>query len=134
VDQRFDLVDLPGYGYARVSKQQRARWWEQFRQFLAAAEGPAGVLHLVDARHAPSEQDREVSRWILGSGRPFAVVVTKVDKVGSPRRLARYREIIAALELPLQTPFLPTSAREGQGREEVLGWIDAVLSPPVAGV
>ncbi len=134
VDQRFDLVDLPGYGYARVSKQQRARWWEQFRQFLTAAAGPAGVLHLVDARHAPSEQDREVSRWILGSGRPFAVVVTKVDKVGSPRRLARYREIIAALELPLQTPFLPTSAREGLGREEVLGWIDAVLTPPVAGV
>ncbi len=134
VDARFDLVDLPGYGYAKVSKQQRERWWDQFRAFLAAPEGPAAVLHLLDARRVPSEQDRQISHWLLQSGLPFALVVTKVDKVGSTRRLAQYRQIIGALDVPADTAFLPTSAATRLGRAEVLGWIDAVLTASDHGV
>jgi len=134
IDDRFDLVDLPGYGYAKVSKQQREQWWRQFRAFLTGPDGPVGALHLVDARRAPSEQDREVSRWLVESGRPFAVVVTKTDKVGSTRLPAHYRQIISGLELGPTTPFLPTSAQTGRGRAEVLGWIETVLTTDDHGV
>ena len=134
VDGRFDLVDLPGYGYAKVSKQQRETWWRQFRQLLTGGTDLLAVLHLVDARHRPSEQDREVASLLMQSGRPFAVVVTKIDKVGSTRRLAHYRQIIADLAVPASTPFVPTSAHARTGRGEVLGWIDAVLTAADHGV
>jgi GTP-binding protein len=134
VDERYDLVDLPGYGYARVSKEQRQRWWRQFQEFLDAEDGNLGVLHLLDVRNPPTEQDREVSSWLRDRDLPFAVVLTKIDKVGAPQRTARYRRIIGDLALPPTTPLVPTSARERTGRGEVLGWIDAVLTAADHGV
>lgn len=128
VDGRFYLVDLPGYGYAKVSKDQRARWRQLFQGFLACQDRPLAVLHLLDARHTPSPEDREVSGWVVAAGHPFALAVTKVDKVGTNRRPERYRDIIAALGVAPDTPFIPTSASQGLGRQEILGWVDALLA------
>ncbi len=130
----FYLVDLPGYGYAKVSKEERQRWWRLFEHYLTAVDRPLAVLHLVDSRHEPTEQDREVSRWLVDSGRPFAVVATKIDKVGSTRRLAHYRQIIAGLELAGDVPFLPTSSHGRSGRAELLAWVQATLGDPSDGV
>ncbi len=127
VDDRYYVVDLPGYGYARVSRRQRERWQRLLRLYLAANDRPVALLHLLDVRHAPSPDDVEVAGWILDSGHPFAVVPTKIDKVGRPRRLGRYRELIAGLALPPETPFLPTSAVTGEGIREVRAWIAALL-------
>jgi GTP-binding protein len=128
IDETYYLVDLPGYGYAKVSKQQRQQWWNLFTRYIRTTDRPLAVLHLLDSRHAPSEQDREVSGIIEHSGRPFALVATKIDKVRQSSRLEHYRAIIDGLSLKPETPFLPTSANEQRGRDEVLGWIDHVLS------
>jgi GTP-binding protein len=128
VDDRYYLVDLPGYGFAKVSKEQRERWWGLFRRLLAERVRPLAVVHLMDVRHRPTEQDREVAGWIRDSGHPYAVAVTKTDKVGSPTLVARFGRIIADLELPADTPFVPTSAVKGIGRNELIGWMNATLA------
>ncbi len=132
VDDAFYLVDLPGYGYAKVSKQQREGWRKLFKQFLACQERPLAVMHLMDARHDPSTLDCEVSGWVQESGHPFAIAVTKIDKVGAPRRPRSYRSIIETLGVAPETPFFPTSSVQGQGRDEILGWIRAMLEANVS--
>ncbi|MDY0110212.1 MAG: ribosome biogenesis GTP-binding protein YihA/YsxC [Candidatus Krumholzibacteria bacterium] len=123
----YYLVDLPGYGYAKVSRLQRQRWWQLFSEYVADPQRNMAVLHLLDSRHAPSEHDREVSNWLVESGRPFAVVATKIDKVGAPQRLAHYRRIIADLGLAADVPFLPTSSAMKIGRQEVMSWVRETL-------
>jgi len=128
VEGRYYLVDMPGYGFARVSKERRAAWWTLFRELLAGEDRPLAVFQLLDARHAPSTEDREVAAWIRNSGHPFAVAVTKIDKVPAGERHAGYRRIIADLDLPPATPFIPTSAHKRLGRNEMLGWMEDLLA------
>lgn len=128
VDERFYLVDLPGYGYAKVSKVQRAAWRGLFQAFLADQERPLAVVQLLDARHEPSELDREVCGWIREAGHPQALAATKIDKVGATRRTANYRSIVEALGVAPETPFFPTSAVRGVGRTEILAWVDALIA------
>ena len=134
VDDRFYLVDLPGYGFAKVSKKHRAVWWEVFQRFLACQDRPLALFHLLDARRDPSAEDLEVSSWMANSGHPFAVAATKIDKVGTNARAGRYDEIIQALGVSAGTPFFPTSSRERKGRDEMLAWVEALLeaNPPEA--
>lgn len=134
VDGRYHLVDLPGYGYAKVSKVQRAAWIRLFRAYLADHDRSKAIFHLLDARRLPSPEDAEVAGWIRDSGHPFGVAVTKIDKVGGSRRAARYRELIAALHLPPDLPFFPTSAMAKIGRSEMLGWMESRLAEPANGM
>jgi GTP-binding protein len=127
VEGRYYLVDLPGYGYARVSKRQRASWLQVFRAYLAVQDRPLAVFHLLDIRHEPTAADRQVSDWIVASGHPHGAVATKIDKVGTSSRLRHYQQIIGALDLPSSTPFFPTSAIKAKGRKEIQAWIDALL-------
>ncbi len=127
VNDEFYLVDLPGYGYAKVSKRQREAWLTLFRSFLACQDRPLAVLQLLDGRREPSALDREVTGWVQQSGHPFALAVTKIDKVRSTLRSRSYKDIIGALGVPASTPFFPTSAVQGKGRNEILAWIMAML-------
>ena len=128
VEDRFYIVDLPGYGFAKVSKKHRAIWWGVFQRFLACEDRPLALFHLLDARRAqPSQEDLEVSSWMARSGHPFALAATKIDKVGINSREGRYDEIIQSLDVPAGTPFFPTSSRDRVGREEMLGWVEAIL-------
>jgi GTP-binding protein len=133
VDDRYYLVDLPGYGYARVSKALRAEWRELFRRYIGAQDRPLAVFQLLDVRHRPSAEDREVNGWLAASGHPFGLVATKIDKVGANARAARYEEIIRVLDVPRDTPFFPTSARLGAGREEMAAWVEALLAAAEGG-
>lgn len=128
VDDRFYVVDLPGYGFAKVSKKVRAAWFDLFRRYLTAQDRPLAVFHLLDGRHDPTAEDREVSGWIRESGHPFAVAVTKIDKIGTNARPGRYHEIIRAMDLGAETPFFPTSSVKGTGREDMRAWVDALLT------
>ena len=121
------MVDLPGYGYARVSKAQRARWWDLFQAYLTGQDRPLAVFQLLDVRHDPSREDREVNRWLVTSGHPFALAVTKTDKVGTNSRLPRYQQIIAELGVGADIPFFPTSAKNRIGRIDMLAWVEALL-------
>jgi GTP-binding protein len=127
VEDSYYLVDLPGYGFARVSKKQRARWRELFQRYLQAEDRPLAIFHLLDARHQPTREDLEVAGWIRESGHPYAVALTKIDKVGTNSRRQRFQEIITALEVDPDTPFFPTSSAKGTGRQDMLAWVEALL-------
>ena len=128
VANSYYLVDLPGYGYAKVSKQQRAAWRGLFQAYLRAQDRPQAVFHLLDGRHRPTADDIEIGGWIRDSGHPYAVVVTKIDKVGTNSRTKHYQDIIATLELPTAIPFFPTSAVKSIGRGQLRSWVAAVLA------
>lgn len=128
VEEKFYLVDLPGYGYAKVGKKKRSAWMALFRRYLQSCDRPLALFHLLDVRHQPTKEDLEVSGWVRQSGHPFALAVTKIDKIGTNSRSGRFQEIIQALGVPGDTPFFPTSAVRGTGREEMLGWVEELLA------
>ncbi len=126
VDERYYLVDLPGYGFAKVSKDMRARWKNLFKRFLQEEERPLAIFHLLDSRHKPSKEDVEFSKLLQDSGHPFAIAATKIDKVGTKLRSASYQRIIETLGVSAEIPFFPTTAAKRQGRQEMLSWVDAL--------
>ena len=123
IDGKVYFVDLPGYGYAKVSKQERARWGKLIEQWFADADLlTLGVL-IVDLRHKPTQDDCVMAQWFKNSGKPFVVVANKHDKIKKSEwepNLARIRE---TLELDEQTPVISFSAEKGLGREDLLGVI-----------
>lgn len=80
VDGAWALVDLPGYGFAKIPKKEQERWRKALEEYLSQRENLVGVLQLVDARHGPQKNDIEMNRWLLEHSVPVAVVVTKLDK------------------------------------------------------
>lgn len=128
VDKKFYLVDLPGYGFAKVSKKTRAKWMEIFRKYLLTEDRPMAIFHLMDIRHQPTKEDLEMTAWVQESGHPYAIAVTKSDKVGTNSRNGRFQEIIQALGVPRDTPFFPTSAVKKTGREDMMAWVEALLT------
>lgn len=123
IDGKVYFVDLPGYGYAKVSKQERARWGKLIEQWFADADLlTLGVL-IVDLRHKPTQDDCVMAQWFKNSGKPFVVVANKHDKIKKSEwepNLARIRE---TLELDQQTQVISFSAEKGLGREDLLGVI-----------
>lgn len=132
VEDRYYLVDLPGYGFAKVSKKQRAQWMTLFQKYLRVQDRPLALFHLLDVRHKPTQEDLEVSQWIRESGHPYAVAVTKLDKVGTNSLKDRYIEIITTLDMDPDTPFFPTSSAKSQGREDMVAWVEALLEANTA--
>lgn len=127
VDDRYYLVDLPGYGFAKVDKGTRAGWRTLMQAYLNATDRPKAIFQLVDIRHRPSAEDLEMRRWLDDAGDPWAVVVTKADKVSRTRRPERYQDIVQTLELTADTPFFPTSAADREGVGELHAWVEALL-------
>jgi GTP-binding protein len=127
IDDRLYVVDLPGYGFARVPHEQRLAWSRLVRAYLAAGDRPLAAFHLLDVRHRPTAEDVEMSLWLRQAAVPIGIAVTKIDTESRSRLAGRYREIIEVLDLPPETPFFPTSARLGEGRRQMWGWVDAVL-------
>ena len=117
IDDRFYLVDLPGYGYARVSQGEKERWARLMESYFARPERiTLGVL-VVDARHRPTADDRQMTDWFRGTGRPFVVAANKVDKV-KPSALTENLDLIrSVLEVPELIAF---SAEKGMGRDDLL--------------
>lgn len=129
IDESIYLVDLPGYGYAKVSKAERERWGRLIESYFAAGGLiSAGVL-IVDARHKPTQDDCTMASWFMDTGMPFIVVANKLDKLKKSEigpNLARIRE---TLELPDEVGLVPFSASTGEGRDELNGAILSALSP-----
>ncbi len=127
VDDAFYLVDLPGYGFAKVGRDMREGWGRLMRSYLFAHDRPLAVFLLLDVRRTPSAEDREMAAWLTEAGHPVALAITKIDKVGTTRREARYRDIVTSLALPPETPFFPTSATERTGAAGMREWVAALL-------
>lgn len=123
IDGKIYFTDLPGYGYAKVSKQERDRWGKLMEQWFADPSLLTLGLLLVDIRHKPTADDCNMARWFQESGKPFAVVANKHDKIKKSEwepNVARIRE---TLLLDDDTPVISFSAEKGLGREELLGII-----------
>jgi GTP-binding protein len=128
VNDRFHVVDLPGFGYARVSKAQRARWHKLIGSYLIAREQLKVVFQLIDSRHAPTELDREVILLMAESSAEHVILLTKADKLsGNERAKTVARVTKTLLELGKERPIVLTSAADGRGRDEILEWMDTHL-------
>ena len=125
IDESLYLVDLPGYGYAKVSMAEKQRWAKLMERFFAAERMfQLGIL-VVDARHVPTQNDVTMARYFLDSERPFVVVANKLDKLKKSELEPNLRQIREVLELGEEVPVIPFSAEKGIGREALLG---AILS------
>jgi len=119
IDQKCYFVDLPGYGYAKVSQAEKDRWGKLMENYFAANRIDLGVM-IVDARHAPTNNDITMARWFLDSGCPFVVVANKLDKVKKSQIEGNMEVIRQDLELPESCPVIPFSAEKGNGRDELV--------------
>ena len=119
VDKVCYFVDLPGYGYAKVSQEEKDRWGKLMEDYFASGRIDLGVL-IVDCRHAPTNNDITMARWFLDSGCPFVVVANKLDKVKKSQIEGNLQTIREDLELPEGCPVIPFSAEKGDGKEELL--------------
>ena len=119
VDKQFYLVDLPGYGYARVSKEERDRWGRLMEAYFASGLITWGVM-IVDARHKPTADDQTMAGWFQDSGCPLIVVANKLDKLKKSEIAPSLDLIRATLLLPDAVPVVPFSAEKGTGKETLL--------------
>ena len=118
-----DLVDLPGYGYAKVSKQERDRWGKLIEAWFADAERMALGILVVDARHKPTMDDCTMAQVFLSSGKPFLVAANKLDKLKKSEIAGNAQLIRETLALPDTVSLILFSAEKGNGRDELLGKI-----------
>ena len=128
IDGRVYFVDLPGYGYAKVSQAERDRWGKLMEQFFAA-EGliDLGVM-IVDARHKPTADDVTMAEWFKNSGCRLVVVANKLDKLKKSEIEPNMALIRQTLDLPEEVLLIPFSAEKGQGRDALMAEIMKELS------
>jgi GTP-binding protein len=129
VNNQFVLVDLPGYGYARISKERRAEWKPLIEGYLRSSAELRGIVQLLDVRHEPTADDRQMLDFLASVGVPALFALTKVDKLTTTQRAAR----IAALSDQLQVPadqVIPFSAVTGEGRDELAEAVVALVGQP----
>jgi GTP-binding protein len=126
VNGALHFVDLPGYGYAKVSRSVQESWWALVEEYLTQRRQLRAVIHLVDARHPPATTDQELQAFLASVGRQSVVVLTKADKVGRGERGRVLRDAAAALP-PAGGPPLFVSAETGEGIPELWRWIEGWL-------
>jgi GTP-binding protein len=119
VDSKCYFVDLPGYGYAKVSQAEKDRWGKLMEDYFAANRIDLGVM-IVDCRHAPTYNDITMANWFIQSGCPFVVVANKLDKVKKSELAGNLTTIREDLNLPDETIVIPFSAEKGDGRDALV--------------
>ena len=120
IDNAFYLVDLPGYGYARVSKGERDRWGRLMEGYFADPELMTLGVMIVDARHKPTADDCTMAQWYRGAGCAFLVGDNKLDKLKKSEVEGNLQRIRETLELGEEDMVIPFSAEKGTGRDELL--------------
>ncbi len=121
------LVDLPGYGYAKVSHDEKKRWSDLMESYFSSGRDIRLVIQLIDMRHAPSQQDIDMIEYMTECGIPFAVALTKCDKLNKTERMAQLESICGILTKYGNISVVPFSATKGDGVEELRGIIDRAL-------
>lgn len=121
------LVDLPGYGYAKVSKAERDRWGRLMEAYFASGLIAAGI-QIVDARHKPTADDVTMANWFCETGCPVVVVANKLDKLKKSEIAPNLRLIRETLSLREEDRLIPFSAEKGEGREALMELLDRLVS------
>ena len=122
IDKRMYLVDLPGYGYARVSKAEQQRWGTLMETYFALDLLTLGI-QIVDIRHKPTRDDVTMAEWFRTSGKPWVIIPNKLDKIKKSQLEENLAVIRQTLLLPEEVPVIPFSAEKGYGRDQVLALI-----------
>ena len=131
IDGKLYLVDLPGYGYAKVSQQEKARWAGLIQSWFDDPSLMSLGILIVDARHKPTGDDRGMADYFKNTGRPWAVVANKLDKLKKSEIEPNLVLIRETLELPGDVRLIPFSAEKGTGKEELLRLILAHMEGEV---
>lgn len=129
VNNAFHVVDLPGFGYAKVSKKQRAKWQQLIGSYLMHREQLVAVFQLIDCRHEPTSLDRELMMLMSESPAEHVILLTKGDKLSGNQRhksIAQVRKTLTSLGQ--DKPVVLTSANDGRGRDEILEWMQVHLN------
>lgn len=123
IDKKVYFVDLPGYGYAKVSKKERARWGQLMDEYFASGNTLTLGFQIVDIRHKPTADDVTMADWFLQTGMPFVIIANKLDKIKKSQLEGNLQTIRTTLHLPEDVPVIPFSAEKGTGRDEVISLI-----------
>lgn len=119
INKDFYFVDLPGYGFAKVARDIKAQWGKMIEDYLKNRPNLKAVVHLIDIRHAPSMEDRQMHDWLKHFGIPVIIAATKADKIPRGKWQKHTRLIIESLQPLPDSPVIIFSAETGQGRDEM---------------
>ena len=129
INEAFVLADLPGYGYAKISKEKKAAWKPLIEGYLYASKQLRGVVLLVDARHEPTDDDRAMRDYLGDIGVPTLIVLTKMDKLSAKQAAERAVALARALDVE-EDQVVSTSAVSGRGRDELAAAVVSLLEAP----
>lgn len=128
VNKEIYFVDLPGYGYAKVSKTEKEKWGKMIEKYLNTSTQLKKVYLLVDIRHEPNANDKQMYRWIINSGYEPVIIATKLDKINRSQKDKHIKMLREGLGLRKGTKIIPFSAETKQGRDEIYEDIESVIN------
>ena len=129
INDALYFVDLPGYGYAKVSQQEKEKWGKMIEKYLRQSKVLKAVFLLVDIRHDPSANDKIMYEWILSNGFHPIIIATKADKINRSQLQKHVKMVRQGLGVDKNTVVIPFSAQTKQGRDEIYEMIDHILEP-----
>ena len=124
------FVDLPGYGYAKVSQQEKEKWGKMIERYLHQSKVLKAVFLLIDIRHDPSANDKTMYEWILSNGFHPIIIATKADKINRSQLQKQIKAVRQGLGADKDTVVIPFSAQTKQGREEIYEVVDRLMAQP----
>ena len=124
------FVDLPGYGYAKVSQQEKEKWGNMIERYLHQSKVLKAVFLLIDIRHDPSANDKTMYEWILSNGFHPIIIATKADKINRSQLQKQIKAVRQGLGADKDTVVIPFSAQTKQGREEIYEVVDRLMAQP----
>ncbi|MFH1756236.1 MAG: ribosome biogenesis GTP-binding protein YihA/YsxC [Candidatus Latescibacterota bacterium] len=127
INNKFFLIDMPGYGYAKVPLDEKKRWQSIIANYLQERDVGRGVVQLIDIRRDPTAEDIEMSETLRGSGRRLCVVFNKVDKCKRAEVEQRIAGSLGALDMAGDTAIIPFSSKTGLGKRQLWLWIEETL-------
>lgn len=127
INEELYFVDLPGYGYAKVSTTEKQKWGKMIENYLHKSKMLRAVFLLIDIRHEPSANDRDMYEWILYQGYKPIIIATKLDKINRSQIQKHIKMLKTGLQVEKDTVVIPFSAQTKQGREEIYELIDGFL-------
>ncbi len=128
VNSEFYFVDLPGYGYAAVSQEIKAKWGKMIERYLKKSNQLRMIFLLIDIRHDPSANDKQMFDWIVSNGFTPVIIATKLDKIKRSEQAKKLKAVRTGLSAEKCT-VIPFSAVSKQGREDILNLIESVVFP-----
>ena len=131
INEELYLVDLPGYGYAKVSQETKAKWGKMIEKYLRRSEQLKAVFLLIDIRHDPSANDKDMYEWIVHNGFEPIIIATKSDKISRGQIDKHLKAIRVGLKTRPGTIMIPFSSLDKNGLDKVYEVLDGYLNPPV---